>query len=163
MKISLWQSPFWVQIHNLPLKSKTRETGRAIGATLGAVIDVDVVESRVHWGKSLRVRVMIDVQKKLVKGKKIVIEGGEQRWIAFKYEQLPNFCYRCGLLSHGLKECKEGKEEGDHLDVCKLQYGAWLRGEAPRRSGGDFMKERQENGRSDWGGGGRRIKQKEVR
>ncbi|KAK7837548.1 hypothetical protein CFP56_021109 [Quercus suber] len=24
--ISLWQSPFWVQIHNLPLKSRTRET-----------------------------------------------------------------------------------------------------------------------------------------
>nr|POE76425.1 hypothetical protein CFP56_19872 [Quercus suber] len=28
--ISLWQSPFWVQIHNLPLKSRTRETSRAI-------------------------------------------------------------------------------------------------------------------------------------
>ena len=35
-------SPFWVQIYNLPLKSQTRETGKAIGASLGQVLDVDV-------------------------------------------------------------------------------------------------------------------------
>ena len=90
-EISLWQSPFWMQIHNLPLKSQTRETGRAIGAKLGEVMDVNVAKFGVHWGKSLRVRVKIDIHKKLVRGKKIVIEGGEQRWIAFKYERLPNF------------------------------------------------------------------------
>ncbi|XP_050259988.1 uncharacterized protein At4g02000-like [Quercus robur] len=125
-EISLWQSPFWVQIHNLSLKSRTRETGRAIEAKLGEVLEVDVEESGVHWGKFLRVRVKIDVTKKLVRGKKIVIEGGEQRWIAFKYERLPNFCYRCGLLSHGLKDCKEGNDNEDQVDLSKLQYGAWL-------------------------------------
>ena len=85
-EISLWQSPFWVQIHNLPLNSRTRETGWAIGSKLGEVMEVDVAESRVQWGKYLRVRVKMDVMKKLVRGKKIAIEGGEQRWIAFKYE-----------------------------------------------------------------------------
>lgn len=42
-------SLFWVQIHNLPLKSRTRETGLAIGACLGEVLDVDVMESGVQW------------------------------------------------------------------------------------------------------------------
>ena len=64
--ISLWQSPFWVQIHNLPLKSRTRETGRAIRTKMGEVMDVDVLESGVNWGKFLWVRVQIDVTKKLV-------------------------------------------------------------------------------------------------
>lgn len=41
-EISQWQSPFWVQIHNLLLKNRTRETGKAIGAKLGEVMDVDV-------------------------------------------------------------------------------------------------------------------------
>ena len=54
--ISLWQSPFWVQIHNLLLKSRTREMRRAIGTKLGEVLDVDVSESGVNWGKFLRVR-----------------------------------------------------------------------------------------------------------
>ena len=85
-EISLWQSPFWVQIHNLPLNSRTREIGWAIGSKLGEVMEVDVVESGVQWEKYLRVRVKMDVMKKLVRGKKIAIEGGEQRWIAFKYE-----------------------------------------------------------------------------
>ncbi|KAL0002242.1 hypothetical protein SO802_016023 [Lithocarpus litseifolius] len=149
--ISLWQSSFWVQIHNLPLKSRTRETGRAIGASMGEVLDIDVVESGVHWGKFLRVRVLIDVTKKIVRGKRIVIEGGEQRWVAFKYERLPNFCYHFGLFSHGLKECDEKNGVDEHVDLSKLQYGAWLRGEAKRRGGGDIMKVGQVEGRTNRG------------
>ena len=42
--------PFWVQIFNLPLKIRTKETGWAIGSTLGEVLDVDVSDSGVHWG-----------------------------------------------------------------------------------------------------------------
>ena len=56
-------------------------------------------------------------------GKKKAIEGGEQRWIAFKYERLLNFCYRCGLLNHGLKDCPDGKME-NLLELPSLQYGA---------------------------------------
>ena len=83
-------------------------------------MDVDVAESRVHWGKFLRVRVQIDVTKKIVKGKRIIVEGGEQRWITFKYERLPNFCYHCGLLNHGLKDCEERNGVDEQLDLSKL-------------------------------------------
>ena len=138
-EISLWQSPFLVQIHNLPLNSRTRETGWAIGSKLGEVMEVDVAESGVQWGRYLRVRVKMDVTKKLVWGKKIAIEGREQRWIAFKYECLPNFCYRCGLLNHGLRDCPDGKME-DMSESSPLQYRAWLRGEVPRRGGDESFK-----------------------
>ena len=132
--IQLWQSPFWVQIHNLPLHCRTRETGWAIGSKLGEVVEVDVTKLGVQWGKYLRVRVQLDVTKKLIRGKKIVVEGGEQRWILFKYERLPNFCYRCGMLSHGLRDCPKGKVEA-LPEISALQYRAWLRGEVPRRFG----------------------------
>ncbi|XP_023917408.1 uncharacterized protein At4g02000 [Quercus suber] len=107
-EIELKWAPFWVQIYNLPLKSRTKETWWTIGSSLGSVLDVDVSESGVQWSKCLRVRVRIDVTKRLVRGKKITIEGGESKWVIFKYERLPNFCYRCGLLNHALKECTEG-------------------------------------------------------
>nr|POF04385.1 uncharacterized protein CFP56_64546 [Quercus suber] len=122
-EIELKWAPFWVQIYNLPLKSRTKETWWTIGSSLGSVLDVDVSESGVQWSKCLRVRVRIDVTKRLVRGKKITIEGGESKWVIFKYERLPNFCYRCGLLNHALKECTEGSREesrvgGNHVHTA---------------------------------------------
>ena len=73
--------------------NRTYEIGWAIGSTLGEVMSIDVADSGVQWGKYLQVRVKIDVTKKLVRGKKVKIEGGEQRWISFRYEWLSNFCY----------------------------------------------------------------------
>ena len=105
--ILLKWSPFWVQIYNLPLKSRTKETGKAIGESIGKFIEVDVEETGVQWGTCLRVRVEIDVTRKLIRGQKINMEKGETRWVHFKYERLPNFCYRCGLLVHDLKDCFE--------------------------------------------------------
>jgi len=71
----------WVQIYNLLLKCRTKETVWAIGSKLGSMMEADVSDSGVQWGKYLRVRVRMDVTKKLVREKKITIEGGECRWI----------------------------------------------------------------------------------
>ncbi|XP_030941471.1 uncharacterized protein At4g02000-like [Quercus lobata] len=106
-EIELKWSPFWVQMFNLPLKCRTRETGMVIGSKLGEVLEVDVPDLGVHWGKCLRVRIRIDVTKRLLRGKRFSIEGGESRWVNFKYKQLPNICYNCGLLSHSLKDCQD--------------------------------------------------------
>ena len=70
-------TPFWVQIYNLPLMSLTREFGLEIGGKIGRVLDVDVPKKGVQWGKYLRVRVRVIATKKLVRGKKVTIEGGE--------------------------------------------------------------------------------------
>ena len=107
-EIEVKWAQFWVQIYTIPLNSRTRETSWAIGSCLGAVIDVDVIEAGEQWGKCLRVRVRIDVTKRLVRGKRITAEGGEPKWVNFKYKRLLNFCYRCRLLNHSLKECSEG-------------------------------------------------------
>lgn len=95
---------------------------------LGQVLEVEVSDFGVQWARCLRVRVPIDVTKRLVCGKKINI-GGEGRWVQFKYERLPNFCYRCGLLSHALKDCLEVEARNTLSEKEELQYGAWLRGE----------------------------------
>ena len=105
---------------------RTKEIGWAIGSTLGKVLEVEVFDSGVQWARCLRVRVRIDVTKRLVRGKKINIEGGEGRWVQFKYERLPNFCYRCGLLSHALKDCPEAEVCNMLGEKEELQYGVWL-------------------------------------
>ena len=109
-EVEIRWAPFWVQIFNLPLNCRTKEIGLAIDAKLGEVLEIDVQESGVHWGTCLRVKVHLDVTKRLLRGKKITMEGGESRWVNFKYERLPNFCYQCGLLNHALKECPKNGE-----------------------------------------------------
>ena len=83
----------------------------------------------------MRVKVCVDTTKKLVRGKKVTIEGGEARWVFFKYEWLPNFCYQCGRLDHGVKECTEKASMENKADEERMQYGAWLRGEPGKKGG----------------------------
>ena len=112
-EISFKWSPFWIQIYNLSLKRMNSETGYDIGAKIGEVMEVDVPKKGVQWGKYLRVRVNIDTSKKLVRGKKVSIEGSDGRWVYFKYKRLPNFCYWRGMLNHGEKECLEKEQVKD--------------------------------------------------
>lgn len=49
----------------------------------------------------------MDVTKKLIRGKKVAIEGDEARCVHFKYKCLPNFCDNCGLLSHNMRDCPD--------------------------------------------------------
>ena len=65
-EIKIKWSPFWIQIFNLPLNSRTKETGQTIGSILGTVMEVDAHDFGVNWGKCLKVRVMIDVTKKII-------------------------------------------------------------------------------------------------
>lgn len=70
-----------------------RETGEVIGDTIGNAIEVDAEESGLAMGRYLRVKVMLDIHKPLMR-------GGKQLWCPLRYEFLPNFCYACGLLGH---------------------------------------------------------------
>ena len=107
----------------------------AIGASLGEVLEVDVADSGVQWGKCLQVQVMIDVTRKLIRGRKIKVKDGVDWWVLFKYERLLNFYYRCGLLEHDLKEFPKSKGEDRNGVTVDLQYGAWMRGDPVKRLG----------------------------
>ena len=67
-EVEIRWAPFWVQIFNLPLNCRTKEIGLAIGTKLGEVLEIDVQESGVQWGTCLRVKVRLDVTKRLIRG-----------------------------------------------------------------------------------------------
>lgn len=41
----------------------------------------------------MRVQVRLDVSQPLCHGRVMTLENGEQSWVVFKYERLPNLCY----------------------------------------------------------------------
>lgn len=114
--------PVWVRVYNLPFGLMNVDTGRLIGNKIGKALEVDTDEDGSAVGGYLRVKVLMDARKALIRG--VMMEGvaGEkENWCGVKYEFLPNFCYSCGVLGH-VEECddKVWKEE-------EQQFGDWLR------------------------------------
>lgn len=75
----------------------------------------------------MRIRVTIDVPKPLLRKKKLNISLPTQVWVQFKYERLPNFCFCCGVLNHGHKECKTWMAALKVYEKERLLYGNSLR------------------------------------
>jgi hypothetical protein len=62
------QSPFWVQVHNMPLVCMNKNVGTKIGSSMG-ILDVDVAGDGIGWENYLRLRVILDITKPLDRGR----------------------------------------------------------------------------------------------
>lgn len=59
------------------------------------------------WRTYMRLRITMDIRKPLKRRMKIKKAGGEWVWLNFKYEQLPTFCFFCGIIGHSEKLCEK--------------------------------------------------------
>lgn len=96
---------------------------------MGHVEEVDVDEGRMGWGESLRVKITIDLQKPLMKGRMLKIQGTSML-IPFRYKRLPKFCFRCGVIKHGVTGCSERSEA--RKQNAPMEYGPWMRATSPK-------------------------------
>lgn len=121
-------SVFWVQIHDMPLVCMTKSVGTKIGASMGAVEEVEVEEDGIGWGRYLRIRVHVDLTKPLEWGRTLQ-RGGRPIWVNFKYEKLPMFCFYCGCILHGNKECRGNRNLRQATMAGGKPWGTRLRAE----------------------------------
>lgn len=106
------KSPFWIQIHGLPLLNMSLKNSIAIGKGLGTIIKVDEDSGGNRTFRSyLRLLVEIDVTRPLKAGFSLKREEGEPLWIIFKYERLDIYCTSCGRIGHKLHSCRAPLEE----------------------------------------------------
>ena len=82
------------------------DIGKEIGSKIGNVLEVDKRAIQADQAKFLRIRVEMQLDKPLWRGRGYVKndEGG-RIWVDFRYERLPIFCYICGILGHDEKHC----------------------------------------------------------
>ncbi|KAF7824037.1 TMV resistance protein N-like [Senna tora] len=107
--LEFWFSPFWVQFHDLPLEGMCKENV----VTMGAKVDEILV-----------------IENPILNGFWVPRPNLPSIWVSVKFEKLNQFCYKCGVLGHDSKmcrnwECAKTKDE-------KPLYGAWV-GVAPVR------------------------------
>ena len=120
----------WVQIHNLPI-GVSLSIAKSIVSEVGSVIECTSWEEVYEGSNFIRLQVEVDVTKPLYRGRKIALRGGQERWVSFKYERMPNICHWCGKLTHMDRDCPIW-EKGKHISKeAGQQYGSWMRATIP--------------------------------
>lgn len=131
-----------------PLRSRNENVVRQIGNRFGRVEEVD---SSTLGGisQSVRIRVIMDINKPMKRGTKIRIGNVEPCWIPVTYERLPSFCYWCGHLGHTFKDCEsyqDMRDNGNELQDKDMPFGEWMKASplkivqvVPERGRGDEM------------------------
>lgn len=73
--------------------------------------------------KLVRIRVLLDVRKPLVSSVRVKMKDGMEETFDVRYERPPLYCFYCGKVGHGSKDCDEG--EDDHGQ--EIKYGGGLK------------------------------------
>lgn len=104
-QVPLNKIAFWIKIHKLPCGTFTVAVGKSLGNYIGKFLEYETTNRGFPWMKSMRIRVELDVDKPLRKGRKNNV-GGTSVEVVFKYERLHIFCYICGNLGHTNQFCE---------------------------------------------------------
>lgn len=136
--MNLFELPMWVRVYNLPFKGRlNRENVEAIGRKLGGFVKADN-SGAVGIDKSLRLWINVDVRKPLIQKIKVKMRGGENDYFEVKYEKPHLFCFHCGRVGHGVKDCPKCRDE----EEPNMRYGGWLKASPWKRGSVDIDREK---------------------
>jgi sporulation protein YlmC with PRC-barrel domain len=110
----------WAQIHGIPELYRKKEVVDDLARRVGKVKEVQMTPKLFYDGNYVRIRVRIDISRPLMRFVSLTMPEGKRR-LAVKYEKIPFFCKRCGLLGHDHEECGDGV-----WTEQQLQYGSWM-------------------------------------
>uniref|UniRef100_A0A803PSF4 Reverse transcriptase domain-containing protein n=1 Tax=Cannabis sativa TaxID=3483 RepID=A0A803PSF4_CANSA len=129
---SIRYTPFWIQAHHIPFGRKSPQLAQFIADELGDLIEIYPLSLLENSGPFLRIRVLLDITKPLRRGMTIRFRSiHEPKWISFKHESLPNFCYFCGLMDHTYNRCSQYLLRCDNFSSPPiLEYRDTLRASA---------------------------------
>ncbi|XVF26647.1 hypothetical protein REPUB_Repub14bG0036000 [Reevesia pubescens] len=122
-EIDFSTSDFWVQVHNLPLAYLTNDNAMKIASVFDKLVEIDRDgNDNVIWNGFLRLKVSVKVDEPLKMSFNLKRNNKDTLGVSFKYEKLLDFCYHCGRVGHGARDCCH-RSDG----IKKNVFGPWLR------------------------------------
>ncbi|KAH7850906.1 hypothetical protein Vadar_004457 [Vaccinium darrowii] len=138
-EINFSYSPFWIQLWGMPLEFMSIDVGKRMMDGFGDVQQVSIAQLSGNQGRCVRVKVELDLQKPLPRGKKVYTVDWNLIRVSFRYEKLLILCYYCGVVGHDDHACMVKHHEVKAGVMKENQYGGWLRASPvklpPRRRG----------------------------
>ncbi|XP_074326563.1 uncharacterized protein LOC141664509 [Apium graveolens] len=101
--VNLNTMDLWVQIHELRACFMTKKVVKEVDNYIGSFVESCPSNFIGAWHEYLRVRIQILLDKPMKRRMKIRRAGNEWFWIVFKYENIPTFCFICGIFGHSYK------------------------------------------------------------
>ncbi|TXG49744.1 hypothetical protein EZV62_025619 [Acer yangbiense] len=114
-KLGFTKADFWVQIHDIPIMCMNRRTTK--------------------WLTEQLVKLLIYPQNLESAGEN---KTDEVTVVTLKYERLPDFCYVCGRIGHGIKECIDEEARKASLEGLPNKFGSWLKASTSEQSNYKF-------------------------
>uniref|UniRef100_A0A803KXJ6 Zinc knuckle CX2CX4HX4C domain-containing protein n=1 Tax=Chenopodium quinoa TaxID=63459 RepID=A0A803KXJ6_CHEQI len=127
----------WVRLMDVPLNKRSI----SVMYDIGEFIELDESDP-LGWSESMRIKVLVDINKPLRRGLFLATDQNSSRWIDVKYERLADFCFFCGRLDHTEKECQHKEQAKGSEPMMVYQYGPWLRA-SPKKKTRIDMAERE--------------------
>jgi hypothetical protein len=115
-------APIWIQLWGLPTHCKTKQMGESLGSLIGSVEASEFYE---YPGKKMiiKIKVSLNVNKPITSGIHVGNPNDGNCWIDYRYEKLPLFCFKCGLIGHADKLCRNAPMALGTL----APLGPWIR------------------------------------
>ncbi|KAL8473132.1 hypothetical protein ACS0TY_030098 [Phlomoides rotata] len=67
MAVPLASTNFWIQVYHLPMGYIAENIGRMLGNMIGSFLDYDVTNKSSMWRNYMRIRVVVDAAKPLMR------------------------------------------------------------------------------------------------
>ncbi|KAM6583826.1 hypothetical protein CsatB_010828 [Cannabis sativa] len=104
-QITLTRLDVWIQCHEMKTGFMSENTLKHMANYIGTFVKSDPNNFTGVWRDYLRVRTTINVEKPLKKKMTLERKNGQTCTVQFKYEDLPTFCFICGVLGHSERFC----------------------------------------------------------
>uniref|UniRef100_A0A803QFT6 Reverse transcriptase domain-containing protein n=1 Tax=Cannabis sativa TaxID=3483 RepID=A0A803QFT6_CANSA len=117
-------SPFWIQVHSIPFGMKSYKLAKMIGDEVGDFLEVDKITILKVSGLFLHVRVLLDVSKPILRGILVDFRNiHKEKWLNFKYENLPNIYFHCAPVKSNFKRNLFDLSNSFPLEELPLSHG----------------------------------------
>ncbi|KAL2920761.1 hypothetical protein RDABS01_012252 [Bienertia sinuspersici] len=131
--VCITKLPFWIQLDDVPFSKRNINMAYEIGEAMEGFLEFDD-SNPLGLDFVMRVKVLLDIDKPLRRWMKLATGHGGVKLAGIKYERLMDFCFNCGRLDHGGKECQHEIETDEVASDVIFQYGPYLRASPKKRS-----------------------------
>ncbi|PPD77076.1 hypothetical protein GOBAR_DD25997 [Gossypium barbadense] len=129
LKVPLVLTPFWVQIHDVPIGLFSENLAANLRNFLGNFLEYDGTNlGKENWN-FMRISVQVDIRRPL-KRKKLLEYRGRKSYVRFKYEILTLFCFFCGKLGHNDSFCEAKMLMG--VEIADMGWDLSIRAQSRR-------------------------------